>query len=96
MLEESRAQRLGYEVAEPGEGEQDQGEGQQRGEPEAGQGDTPQQYGSDQRGAAGAGLTHLGGAGELESDSPDTLFEFSLDVFVEGVAARARRRGPQS
>ncbi|MFD7514605.1 TetR/AcrR family transcriptional regulator [Streptomyces niveus] len=45
--------------------------------------------------AAGAGLTHLGGAGELESDSPDTLFEFSLDVFVEGVAARARRRGPR-
>lgn len=44
---------------------------------------------------AGAGLTHLGGAGELESDSPDTLFEFSLDVFVEGVAARARRRGPR-
>ncbi|WP_329144873.1 hypothetical protein OG275_10875 [Streptomyces niveus] len=71
-------------------------EGQQRGEPEARQGDTPQQYGSDQRVAAGAGLTHLGGAGELESDSPDTLFEFSLDVFVEGVAARARRRGPQS
>ncbi|MFE4609609.1 hypothetical protein [Streptomyces niveus] len=22
------------------------------------------------------------------------LFEFSLDVFVEGIAARARRRGP--
>ncbi|MEV8346530.1 hypothetical protein [Streptomyces niveus] len=47
-------------------------------------------------GVAEAGLTHLGGAGELESDSPDTLFEFSLDVFVEGIAARARRRGPQS
>ncbi|MEV8422892.1 TetR/AcrR family transcriptional regulator [Streptomyces niveus] len=44
--------------------------------------------------SAEAGLTHLGGAGELESDSPDTLFEFSLDVFVEGIAARARRRGP--
>ncbi|MFE5668163.1 hypothetical protein ACFQ7W_30070 [Streptomyces niveus] len=39
-------------------------------------------------------LHDLGGAGELESDSPDTLFEFSLDVFVEGIAARARRRGP--
>lgn len=42
-----------------------------------------------------AGLAHLGGAGELEADSPDSLFEFSLDVFVEGIAARARRRGPQ-
>ncbi|MFD4771580.1 hypothetical protein [Streptomyces niveus] len=41
-------------------------------------------------------LHDLGGAGELASDSPDTLFEFSLDVFVEGIAARARRRGPQS
>lgn len=49
--------------------------------------------------AAGVELPHLeglglDGAGESEPDSPDTLFEFSLDVLVEGIAARARRRGP--
>lgn len=44
--------------------------------------------------AAGLELPHLDGAGEAAADSPDTLFEFTLDVFVEGIAARARRRGP--
>ncbi|WP_329332918.1 TetR/AcrR family transcriptional regulator C-terminal domain-containing protein [Streptomyces sp. NBC_01352] len=33
-------------------------------------------------------LPNLKQAGELEPDSPDTLFEFSLDVLVEGIAAR--------
>ncbi|GGJ89565.1 hypothetical protein GCM10011583_21210 [Streptomyces camponoticapitis] len=35
-----------------------------------------------------------GERGGPAADSPDTLFEFFLDVFVEGIAARARRRGP--
>ncbi|WP_405678157.1 TetR/AcrR family transcriptional regulator [Streptomyces sp. NBC_01511] len=44
--------------------------------------------------AAGLELPHLDGAGGSAPDPPDTLFEFSLDVFVEGIAARAQRRGP--
>ncbi|MFE5917647.1 TetR/AcrR family transcriptional regulator [Streptomyces sp. NPDC056468] len=35
-------------------------------------------------------LPNLKRVGELEPDSPDTLFAFSLDILVEGVAARAR------
>ncbi|WP_405954014.1 hypothetical protein [Streptomyces phaeochromogenes] len=38
-------------------------------------------------------LPHLTRLGELEPDSPDTLFAFSLDILVEGIAARAARPG---
>ncbi|WP_405564826.1 TetR/AcrR family transcriptional regulator [Streptomyces phaeochromogenes] len=38
-------------------------------------------------------LPHLARLGELEPDSPDTLFAFSLDILVEGIAARAARPG---
>lgn len=34
-------------------------------------------------------LPHLKRVGELDPDSPDTLFEFSLDVCIDGIAARA-------
>ncbi|GGV10085.1 TetR family transcriptional regulator [Actinomadura cremea] len=37
----------------------------------------------------GEDLPHLRRVGELEPDSPDTLFEFSLDVLIDGIAARA-------
>ncbi|WP_329520765.1 TetR/AcrR family transcriptional regulator [Spirillospora sp. NBC_01491] len=42
---------------------------------------------------ADADLPYLSRIGELEPDAPDTLFEFSLDVLVEGIAARAGRDG---
>ena len=43
------------------------------------------------RSDSGDELTHLRRAGqELAAESPDALFEFALDVLVEGLAARAR------
>ena len=35
-------------------------------------------------------LPNLKRVGELEPDAPDTLFEFSLDVCIDGIAAHAR------
>ncbi|MEU5002273.1 TetR/AcrR family transcriptional regulator C-terminal domain-containing protein [Streptomyces sp. NPDC021622] len=40
------------------------------------------------RSEADAELPHLKRVGALEPDAPDTLFEFSLDIFVGGIASR--------
>lgn len=40
------------------------------------------------RSATEVDLPHLNRVGDLESSSPDSLFDFSLDIFIEGIAAR--------